>query len=433
MCRLFIVLFAVFSIHADISKAAGPPRNAQDPLFLIPRIANLTIDGDLADWQDKGLLIDAMAGPKGTAWTKATPPATVKLAWDDEGLVIGVVVHQKIVREHEYVRHLFKGDSVEIFLSTKKGSHDRYMLVVSPGLDPKFPQPRHCFFADPAEENEKFLEGMTLSVGRRATPDGYAMELKLPWKNLGVEPAQNLELGLQIYVIETDETGKCHTAMWHPAGDIRVPVPMTIRHLYTHMNGLRGEWGDDLHDTEEIVSGYYSTLPVGTYSYNSVGFALGGKLLEAVSGEAFPQFAKAHLLDPLKMTHTEMSLSASGIRTTALDFARFGQMLLNRGSYGNLCFFSEDTYRQMLPIVGGSWGPRSGIGVLYMDNGLLGKGTFGHWAGNSSTLWVDPEHDLLIVMASAGPQRKFAVHNADLLTAVVDGLEKPQATTLPGP
>ena len=38
---------------------------------------------------------------------------------------------------------------------------------------------------------------------------------------------------------------------------IEVARPLTIRDLYIHTNGLWGHWGDDLHDFEEIVAGYY--------------------------------------------------------------------------------------------------------------------------------------------------------------------------------
>ena len=73
------------------------------------------------------------------------------LGWNESGLIVGVTVHHPEPNEHDYVRHLFKGDSIEVFCAPRKGSRDRYMLVVSPGLDPKYPQPRHCFFADPAD------------------------------------------------------------------------------------------------------------------------------------------------------------------------------------------------------------------------------------------------------------------------------------------
>jgi hypothetical protein len=31
--------------------------------------------------------------------------------------------------------------------------------------------------------------------------------------------------------------------------------PLTIRHLYTHTNGLWDHWGDELSDFEEVVAG----------------------------------------------------------------------------------------------------------------------------------------------------------------------------------
>lgn len=131
---------------------------------------------------------------------------------------------------------------------------------------------------------------------------------------------------------------------------IEVATPLTIRDLYIHTNGLWGHWGDDLHDFEQIVAGYYPYLPVREqHSYNGAGYALGGKVIEALTGEAIPMFYKRRLLDPLGCANTHVSDTSGGATSVPADIARIAQMLLNRGAYGDLRFFSEETFAQMLP------------------------------------------------------------------------------------
>jgi hypothetical protein len=200
-------------------SATWAVENSNDPVFDVPRVGAIAIDGNLADWNDAGLKILTLTSAKGAPWPKATPPPTVVLGWNESGLIVGVTVHHPEPNEHDYVRHLFKGDSIEVFCAPRKGSRDRYMLVVSPGLDPKYPQPRHCFFADPADEAERDLSHLSFQFGRRKTEDGYTAELLLPWSNLNVTPKPGLETALQIYVMESDDGEKSKTAMWHPAGE----------------------------------------------------------------------------------------------------------------------------------------------------------------------------------------------------------------------
>jgi CubicO group peptidase (beta-lactamase class C family) len=204
---------------------------------------------------------------------------------------------------------------------------------------------------------------------------------------------------------------------------IVVKRPMIIRDLYDHLSGLTGDWGDQIHDTEEIIAGYYPALDVGNYSYNEVGFALGGKVIEAVTGEAFPQFARRHLLIPLGMDHTRVSNGGGHNATTSLDYAKFGQMLLNRGSYGGVRFFSEATFKQMLPTSDGSGG--RGIGLMWMSWQKYGfaPGTFGHNAGNSSVLGVDPVHDLVVVIVSGGERKDFDGRAEPFYRGVIEALE----------
>jgi CubicO group peptidase (beta-lactamase class C family) len=207
-----------------------------------------------------------------------------------------------------------------------------------------------------------------------------------------------------------------------------VATPLTIRHLYTHTNGLWGHWGDEQHDFDQLIGSYYPYLKIGqSFSYNGAGYALGGKVMEIATGEAIPLLYKHHLLDPLGCENTEVFGTSWDARSTAIDIAKVGQLLLNRGAYGDRRFFSEATFRQMLPerltkVLGPDTTMDRGIGTHWFEGEPLGKGTFGHGAASSATLRIDPVNDLVIVMTRNSAGRNFETYHPRFLKAVVEGI-----------
>ncbi|MFH1009363.1 MAG: serine hydrolase [Candidatus Latescibacterota bacterium] len=209
---------------------------------------------------------------------------------------------------------------------------------------------------------------------------------------------------------------------------IEVKTPLAIRHLYTHTNGLWGHWGDDLNDFEEIIADYYPHLAVGEqHSYNGAGYALGGKVMEAVSGEAIPQFYKRHLLDPLGCSNTQVTNMSWDASSTPMDIAKIGQMLVNRGAYGQMRFFSEQTFEKMLPekltkMLGPETAIEWGIGVTWANEPGLGKGTFGHGAASAATLRIDPVNDLVIVMTRNTAGTQYEKYYPQFIASIGDGI-----------
>ncbi len=207
----------------------------------------------------------------------------------------------------------------------------------------------------------------------------------------------------------------------HPAfAGIDVATPATIRLLYSHWSGLSGHQGGLRNDLEEMVASYYPHLEVNKrYEYCSLDCALVGKFVEAVSGEALPQFYKRHLIDPLGLKHTEVTRMGFGTRSIPMDMARIGQMLLNRGAYGTRRFFSEETFRKMLPV-----GDRRGIGTVSLSESGLSDRTFGHPGASKATIRIDPENDLVIVMCRNSEGANYDKYHGKFIQTVVDGLAK---------
>jgi len=206
---------------------------------------------------------------------------------------------------------------------------------------------------------------------------------------------------------------------------------LTIRHLLTHTNGLswHSEWGSDWNPAlENYLAHILPDLKVGeTFEYNRLGYALAGKVMERLTGRAVPYLCDEYVFKPLAMRHSVVDNTYGSLYSTALDLARLGQMLLNRGSYGELSFFSEATFDKMLPQkldrinskLDRSWG----IGTAPLSGNGLSEKTFGHEAASGAIFRVDPVNDLIIVSARNRTGSSYERHAAKLLEACVAPLQ----------
>lgn len=211
---------------------------------------------------------------------------------------------------------------------------------------------------------------------------------------------------------------------------IKVARPLTVRHLYTHTGGMWGHWGDELHDFEQLIADYYPNLAVNKrHEYNGAGNSLGSKIIETISGEAFPQFAYNHLFHPLGNENSQMRGSSADARCSASDMARFAQMMLNGGAYGQWRFMSPASVERMMPVsvqplVEGPTSTYWGIGVMPMTDAGLSDKAFGHGAASSATLIIDPVLEMVIVMnRNIGGPRFYEFRDA-FIKLITEGVAK---------
>jgi CubicO group peptidase (beta-lactamase class C family) len=103
-------------------------------------------------------------------------------------------------------------------------------------------------------------------------------------------------------------------------------VPITLRGLLSHSAGLPREsefpyWtGPDFpFPTREQIRATIATqmplFPAERYfQYSNLGLTLVGEVVDQVSGEPYPQYAKAHVLDPLGLSDTRTFMPSSTAR-----------------------------------------------------------------------------------------------------------------------
>jgi CubicO group peptidase (beta-lactamase class C family) len=245
-----------------------------------------------------------------------------------------------------------------------------------------------------------------------------------------------------------------------------VKKEMTIRHLLTHTSGLIYGWNDRPVDTlyaEAKIFEKGTTLkqmiqkladiplmfqPGSEFEY-SVSVDVLGYLVEVISGMPFTQFLEERIFKPLKMNDTGFEVpedkrgryaelyfhnqeeekmvaaeesplgdgeykffpsGGGGLVSTADDYMRFCQMMLNNGELDGARILGKKTVELIrlnhLPDGVQMWGSDAvGFGLGYSvildmakTGSLNSEGTY-EWGGAAATkFWIDPEENLIAIL-----------------------------------
>ena len=200
------------------------------PAFDAPKLDDVTIDGRADDWEGRGLSAGYLAGNDGRIYEGDDLNARAKIGWDERGLVAIVRVRDNVSTESDDPGTLWSADSIEFFVSTGVGSDQRYQVLVAPGVT------RPTEISDNAEAQAAAVEAkprhwqydyrrdrsggeIGFEYATTATDSGYIVEVRLPWANLGVDPAAGERVGFQFYVNDKDGEEDVKTIWWHPDND----------------------------------------------------------------------------------------------------------------------------------------------------------------------------------------------------------------------
>ncbi|HLB72383.1 MAG TPA: serine hydrolase domain-containing protein [Sedimentisphaerales bacterium] len=234
---------------------------------------------------------------------------------------------------------------------------------------------------------------------------------------------------------------------------------MTVRDLLRHTSGLTyGFFGNtavdqmyrekavfDRESSLEDMVDKLAEIPLlyqpGTRWHYSVSADMLGYIVERVSGQPLDKFFEDRIFKPLGMKDTAFYVPAEkvdrfavcysfwlsvsdhpaasrylkepvmrsgggGLVSTAPDYLRFCQMLLNKGRLDGKRLLRTETVEMMtenqLPE-GVTRDDSGGFGLGFSvrtDNGRFPKGEYG-WGGMASThFWVCPKHDLIVIALS---------------------------------
>jgi CubicO group peptidase (beta-lactamase class C family) len=255
-------------------------------------------------------------------------------------------------------------------------------------------------------------------------------------------------------------------ALKSPSGQ---PAHITIQQMLTHTSGL-GE-GDaaaikSAHTLGDLVPLYLASPmqyePGEEWKYTQSGINVAARIVEVASGMPFDQFVQKRILKPLGMKHTtfypnkkqraelatpyvksketgtlveappladfgvkgQPPFGNAGLFSTALDYARFCQMLLNGGSLKGKRYLSPASFQLLTTVQtgdlpsgflqtaeygshGGNYGWAIGVAVLKTPHEgvaeMLSPGTFGHGGAWGTEAWIDPVRGLAYILMVQRP------------------------------
>lgn len=235
------------------------------------------------------------------------------------------------------------------------------------------------------------------------------------------------------------------------------PAEITIKHLLTHTSGMALEASSQQRASAKTLADLmpiYAKLPMrfepgAKWEYCQAGINAAGRVVEVVSGKSLPEFFQERILDPLGMkdttfypteqqvarlatgykrvdgklvespmrsmsgkpltSHEHYPAANAGLFSTASDYGRFCQMLLNGGSLDGKEYLKPQTALAMRTIQtgdlvtgftpGNGWGV--GVCVVRQPQGvtaMLSPGSFGHGGAWGTQAWIDPVKGVVYVL-----------------------------------
>jgi CubicO group peptidase (beta-lactamase class C family) len=263
------------------------------------------------------------------------------------------------------------------------------------------------------------------------------------------------------------------------------PANITIAQLLNHTSGLasprKTAASRSAKTLRELAALYLSSPmqfePGSSWAYTTSGFVVLGLIVQTVADQPFDAFLQNRLFDPLGMKDTTfyptdeqrlrlarayranhesgvltaqegiwsggpdpkrgdcVPLGDGGLFSTAGDYARFCQMLLNGGTFEGRRYLSPGAFRALTTVCTGDlptgyskrklnhdlgWG--LGVAIVRGPGGgvsdFLSPGTFGHPGAWGTAAWIDPIRGVAYVMMVQRPNMPDNFENPPALAFI---------------
>jgi beta-N-acetylhexosaminidase len=258
---------------------------------------------------------------------------------------------------------------------------------------------------------------------------------------------------------------------------------ITIEHLLLHTSGLPAfrEYVDELQTREEIVHAVRNepliNSPGEEYVYSDLGFILLAEIAEEISGMRIDSYIRSQVFYPMGMsssffnpkqvgrwvsnripptevdtTYRHMTVRAeahderawymdgvaghAGLFSSARDLGIYAYMLLNGGDYAGRNYLSPETIElftsERSPINQRAYGFDRKSDGFSTAGELTGHDTFGHTGFTGTSLWIDPDEEIAIILLTnrAYPHRSYGREisriRARIADAVMNSIKKKQ-------
>ncbi len=243
--------------------------------------------------------------------------------------------------------------------------------------------------------------------------------------------------------VDLDAPVQRYLPAWTGPGKERV----TVRHLLTHSSGLpawRPLYKESTTAAEAMTLVYATpldTVPGARMVYSDLGAILLGQIVERVSGQRLDSYLVDHVFRPLGMSstmyrpdssllsriaptefdpwrqrhvhgevHDENAFALGGISAHAglfssgHDMARYARMILNGGTLDGARILTPEAIATFTRVQDSALSNRAlGWEVPNGQNSAghwLSAHAFGHTGFTGTSLWIDPDRDLYLVLLS---------------------------------
>jgi CubicO group peptidase (beta-lactamase class C family) len=249
-----------------------------------------------------------------------------------------------------------------------------------------------------------------------------------------------------------------------------------VAKMYLDANLAGNDDGTNASFADAIAKMPLVVQPGSSWNYSHSTDVL-GRVIEVASGKSLYQFEKENILDPLGMTDTAFSVPTSrqnaiaealpsdskvvgiqplsnprrpatweaggqGMVSTALDYAKFTQMLLNGGvldghrilGSATVAYMTSDHLGQIGPgPTGYIPGPANGFGLGFAVRRQQGVGASDgsagdyYWGGAAGTMWWnDPKQHLTVVFMIQAPSQgsRYSALIRNMVYAALTDVEK---------
>lgn len=195
----------------------------------------------------------------------------------------------------------------------------------------------------------------------------------------------------------------------------------TFRGCYEFLTGLDGHglWGGlgNMWLETAIATQLPNIEPgIKTY-YSGMGHDLAARAMEVVSGKSFVRLMQENYYGPLGITDASMDDAAYGTWMSTLSLAKASQVILNRGSYGDLEFYSPQVFEQLLPGATEKYFPTvkdtRGVGLYQFAPGVVGGA-----AASSTVQRIDLDKGLVICIGRILQGKDYEKYLSQFVEAV---------------
>ncbi|MBD3418559.1 MAG: hypothetical protein GF398_00430 [Chitinivibrionales bacterium] len=241
-----LLLFAII-----INLIADAAQNHEYPAehnHHVPQVAGICIDGDGADWRDEGFVVSMLATGDGKIAAGNDLDVQVRIAWDSTGMLFYVAADDD--RAYESITGwIRRNDNVSLVVKDAADESMVFRLQVRPGRDPRLNAcacgvHRHVidgqqlsgikYDLDDWRSVDQRKRALRADVAGSARRDGYAIEARLPWRNMLISAPAGYACRLSVEVTDRDSENARRTRYsWKTTTDYPFGLTQKSKLLFT--------------------------------------------------------------------------------------------------------------------------------------------------------------------------------------------------------